>query len=149
MSHVEKLKLFITDLDALEQCAPSLGLRLERGATSYKWWGRSVGDYPIPAGFTEADLGRCEHKLVVEGNNEAFEIGLVRRRDGQPGYEMLFDFYGHRGDPLLKALGGKEGNRLKQAYGATVAANYYAELGYETYQTRDADGTVQVIATKN
>src|SRR6266446_5904173 len=93
MSHVAEIDMEIKDLDALKAAAQDLGLEFCEGQQTYKWYGHSVGDFPMPAGFKEQDLGKCEHALRVKGNPGAYEIGIVPRRDGRPGYTLLWDFW--------------------------------------------------------
>ena len=115
-------------MDALGEACAELGLELRLGQKTYRWWGRSVGDYPLPVGFKESDLGKCEHAIAIRGNNDAYEIGVVPRRDGRPGYTLLWDFYaGGRG---MEAKVGKDACKLKQAYSAAVATRHYRKLGY-------------------
>ena len=119
MSHVAKLEIEVKDLDALRKAAETLGLELRQDQKTYKWWGYSVGDYPLPEGFKEKDLGKCDHALSLKDNPNAYEVGVVKNKDGRPGYTLLWDFYGG-GYGLQKAIG-KDGNFLKQQYAKEVA----------------------------
>lgn len=158
MSHVAKVELKIKDLAALAACAGSLGLEFIKDKTTYKWWGRSVGDYPLPEGFKASDLGKCDHVLRVKGSGpDAWEIGVVKAKSGD-GYVLLFDFYGSRGAPLINALGfkgsahnpdaGSVGWKLKQEYGAAVATRQYQKQGYRVTRKVDAAGRVVLSAFK-
>lgn len=140
MSHVAKIQLQITDLDALDAACRELGLTLNRDQRTYKWFGRHVGDYPLPEGFTQHDLGRCEHAIKVPGT--AWEIGVARAR-GHSHYTLLFDFYGTQGQPISKAIGGNEGTQLKRAY-ATHAAIQQAKNQGWTYTRRDLNGKTKL-----
>ena len=71
MSHITTIELDIKDLDALKVAAEKLGLEFRRGQETYKWFGRSVGDSPLPAGFRKQDLGKCEHALRIPNNSRA------------------------------------------------------------------------------
>jgi hypothetical protein len=106
MSHVQDIDTHIYDLDALEAAVAELGGTLVRDQTRYTWYGRHVGDYPLPAGFTHADLGQCHHAIKFPGTT--YEVGVVPRRDLAPGakpaYTLLYDFWG-------------PGQKLKQAFG--------------------------------
>ncbi len=119
MSHIVTESMIILDLAALEAaCSPESGLEFRRGQDRYRWYGRSVGNYPLPAGFTRADLGKCEHAIRVRGNDRAYEIGVVRRRDEQgnllPGYCLMYDFW--NGGYGLEAAAGKHCSKVKQLY---------------------------------
>jgi hypothetical protein len=106
MSHVQDIDCRIYDLTALEAAVAELGGTLVHNQTRYGWYGRHVGDYPLPAGFTHHDLGKCDHAIKLP--NCTYEIGITPRRDLAPGdkpaYTLLYDFYG-------------PGRMLKQAFG--------------------------------
>lgn len=94
MSHIVTSEAQIFDLNALETACGRLGLEFVRNQKTFRWWGKHVGDYPIPEGFTENDMGTCDHAIRISGDDRAYEIGVVRRRDGENGYCLMFDFYG-------------------------------------------------------
>jgi hypothetical protein len=146
MSHVAKIELEIRDLDALASACKSLGLELVKGQQAYKWYGTVVGNYPLPEGFSKKDLGKCEHAVRIPGNSAAYEIGVARRRDGRPGYTLLWDFW--RGGFGLQDKVGDGGNKLKQSYAAAVAAKHYHKLGYRVTQTQREDGRVILTAVR-
>jgi hypothetical protein len=110
-SHVAKVQCDIRDLDALDAAARRCGLIMKRGQKHYRWYGRSVGDTPLPEGYTAAALGKCDHALAIPGDTRAYEIGVVARADGT-GYDLLWDFWndgygikGHVGDECKKLVG--------------------------------------------
>ena len=84
MSHIAEVNLLVQDLNALHRACQRLGLELVRGQQTYCWYGRSVGDYALPVGFAKEDLGTCEHAIRIPGNDRAYEIGIVTRRDLSP-----------------------------------------------------------------
>lgn len=145
MSHVAKVELQVKDLDALEIAARALGLELVRGQTTYKWWGRSVGDYPLPEGFRAEDLGKCLHALRLPGNSEAYEIGVVKSRAGQ-GYELLWDFYAG-GYGLVERVG-PDCAKLKQEYSAAVSTEILQRQGFRLSRVVKADGRIVLQAVK-
>lgn len=77
-------------------------------ADEYNWFGVSVGDYPIPPGFTKEDMGKCEWKIKLPGVK--YEIGLAKPK-GEDGYALLYDHFSdreekyHDGKKLLRAFG--------------------------------------------
>lgn len=152
MSHVATIDLEVKDLDALEQAAKRLGLELVRGQQTYAWFGTSVGDYPLPEGFTAEDLGKCDHALRIAGDilrtgSEApYEVGVVRRRDGRPGYTLLWDFWG--GGNGLTAKVGPDCRNLKREYATVVALKQAAAQGFTVNEQRLADGSVQLRLTR-
>lgn len=144
MSHVEQLDVHVKDLDALAQAAKELGGELVRGQDRYKWFGTSVGDYPLPKGFTKEDLGKSDHVIRIPGNSKAYEVGVVRRRDGKPGYSLLWDFW--NGGFGLRDLIGEGGNKLKQEYSVQVAMKQARRDGYRVTRVKRPDGKVRLIA---
>lgn len=118
MSHVSDIKCSILSLDALEAAARQCGAELVRGKATYKWFGRFVGDAPLPEGFSVADLGKCEHAIRLPGVAGAYEVGLVTRRDGKPGLTALYDYW-QGGYGLEKAMG-KGLSKLLVAYDKEV-----------------------------
>ena len=144
MSHVTAVDIQITDLEALARAADALGLELVRDQKTFKWYGTHVGDYPLPAGFKKEDMGRCAHALRVRDNAGAYEVGVVERRDGKPGFQLLWDFWaGGRG---LQAKVGQDCSKLRAEYGAQVAIRQANKLGYRHNLTRRADGQVEKLS---
>lgn len=137
MSHVAKIEVEIKDLEALAAAAKRLGGALVEQST-YAWYGTSVGDYPLPEGFKAEDLGKCER--AIRFPDAQYEVGVVRRRDGRPGYTLLWDFW-YGGYGLTKAIGAK-GERLSQSYGVEAATRAARRQGYTVTETQAADGSV-------
>jgi hypothetical protein len=126
MSHVTNIDIEINNLTALESAIQEMGGVFVRNKTNYTWYGRHVGDYPLPAGFTKEMLGKCEHAIALKGTN--YEIGVVRNPSKPSGYTLLYDFWGpgeklrqHFGDGLTK---------LKQMYGVHAATAAAKKKGY-------------------
>ena len=151
MSHVATIDLEIKDLDALAAAAKFIGLEFVKGQETYKWYGSHVGDYPLPQGFKASELGKCEHALRIpksENTSEnCYEVGVVRRRDGKPGYTLLWDFW-NRGYGLQDKIG-DNGSRLKQEYAAAVATRHAQRQGYRVTRTQKEDGRVILTASKS
>lgn len=114
MSHVFDTKLVVLDLDALSKACESISMELVLNQKNYKWYGHHVGDYPLPAGFSASDMGRCDHVLRIKGNRTAYEVGVCKRRDGQEGYTLIYDFWA--GGHGLESVIGDKGKTLKQSY---------------------------------
>lgn len=142
MSHVATIDLHITDLGALEQAAKRLGFELMHGQTTYKWFGQHVGDYPLPAGFTVDDLGKCEHAL--RHPNAEYEIGVIRRRDGKPGYSLIWDFF----DDSLARVAGKDCCNVKQQYAGAVARQHAQRNGFRVQEHVQSDGSIRMVLSK-
>lgn len=143
MSHVATIDLEVKDLAALAEAARRLGGEWREGQATYKWWGRHMGDYPIPEGFTENDLGKCQH--AIHFPDAAYEVGVVRRRDGRPGWQMLWDFVDGR---LSRLMGGKDANLLKREYAAVVARKTAMQSGFVVSESRQADGSLVLTCSR-
>lgn len=125
-SHVVKVNVEINDLNALAQAAQDCGLEFVEGQQTFRWYGRHVGDYALPEGFTARDMGKCEHALRVPGDHRAYEIGIARNPVAA-GFTLLFDFWAG-GHGLMKKVhdtNGAEGNAdlLVGRYVLNVARN--------------------------
>ena len=162
MSHVDTIdcpEINENTINLLQKAAESLGLELVKQDT-YRWYGRHVGDYPIPYGFKKADLGRCEYALRIPGNKQAYEVGIAKYPEGATktvvnadgstqevpakGYAMLWDFY-CGGFGLEKAIGAK-GGKLVQSYAENLAsrAAAFANMSLQNRKVL-ADGSIQMV----
>lgn len=145
ISHVAKITLQIKSLDALARACAELGLELVHGQTTYRWYGQSIGDYPLPEGVTADDLGKCDHAIRIPGKADAYEIGVVKSKDGS-GYTLLWDFY--KGGYGLQDRIGEGAKKLKQAYSSQVVCSWYQKQGYRVTRTVKPDGKIAINATK-
>jgi hypothetical protein len=127
MSHVSTIDVFVTELNELATAGKLLGMELVK-QDHFKWFGTHVGDYPLPEGFTKEDMGKCEYVLRLKGNPNAYEVGIVKRRDGQPGYTLLWDFW--QGGFGLEAAIGKDGGNLRREYALAVGMRKMARKGF-------------------
>jgi len=109
MSHVTTIdaKEFY-DIPSLKQMCKNEGWEFIENKTTYAWFGRFVGDYPMPEGFTVDELGKCSHAIRIPGCQ--YEVGVVKK-NGK--YVLMYDFWESGG--LLKRLGEGAG-LLKQSY---------------------------------
>ena len=130
----------------LKEAAKLLGMEFLEGQTTYRWYGRHVGDYSLPEGFKASDLGKCEHAIGIPNDKKAYEIGVVKRRDGKEGYTLLWDFWA--GGYGLEAKVGKDGNKLKQSYAEIVAANALKKKGFKVQRKVNDQGKVVLTAVK-
>lgn len=136
MSHVVVIDDKIMDLNAMIRCALSIGMEVMVGQKTYKWWGHSVGDYKIPEGFTEADLGKCEHAIKVIGKKNAYEIGIVKAKDGE-GYSLMWDFYA--GGQGLEKVAGKDCCNLIQAYNKEITMETMSSFSCQEIPLENGD----------
>jgi len=153
MSHVTTIDLFITDLDALSKACERLGLELVIGQKTFKWFGEFVGDYKKADGIDVKDYGKCEHAIRVKGNTKAYEIGLVKRNDGKPGYRLAWDFFAG-GFGLCekvtydkKAAHSPNADKLKDWYAAEVAQKQMRRQGFRV-SAFQRDKKVEVTCSK-
>lgn len=122
----------IRNLDALKAACDELGLEFVEGQKTYKWYGRHVGDYPIPVGFTVNDMGRCSHAIRVKGNTTAYEIGVVESPDGD-GWSLLYDFW-NRGYGLMDKVG-ENCDKLIEEYSVAQVVEHAAQEGWVVTRT--------------
>ena len=146
MSHVATVELHVTDLESLKGACQQLGLEFVEGQQTFKWYGTHVGDYPLPQGFTQEDMGRCQHAIRLPDNSRAYEVGVVPRRDGKPGYLLMYDFW--QGGHGLEAAIGQGAKTLKQHYAAQVAVRQVSKQGFRVAQTVTETGAIRLTCTR-
>lgn len=121
MSHVVKVELLVKDLDALAVAANKCGCELVRNQKTYKWYGRFMGDYQMPEGMTENDLGKCDHAIRVKGAaSHTYEVGVIKNKNSE-GYSLFYDFF--QGGYGLEEKVGKQMGLLKQEYTVQAILN--------------------------
>jgi hypothetical protein len=146
MSHVTAIKnVPIKDLNALQSAVAELGGTLHLNQKTYKWFGRHVGDYPLPAGMTVDDLGKCE--CAAQFGDVNYEVGFAQIK-GEDGLFPLFDFWGSSGihdGKVLEGIIGSDAGKLMQAYSKHAAINAATLAGYNVLGvTSDAEGNVHL-----
>lgn len=147
MSHVVSMKMRFKDLDSLQKAGEACGLEMVEAKT-YRWWGRHVGDYPLPEGFTAQDLGKCDFVLRVKGQPQAYEIGVVKSPLQEGAYELLYDFYGSAGQILSKAIGGDTAPKLRQEYTQQVTVKQMRKQGLRVTRSITTDGKIVLRGRK-
>lgn len=152
MSHVASVKAYVTDLDALDAACAENGLELVRGQKSYRWFGRWVNDYSggqaaVSNGHDPKTFGQCEHAIRVKGGaGYEYEIGLVRRLDGAPGWEMLYDNW--CGGNGLEAKAGAGLTALKRSVSQVTITRHLQKQGYRVVRRVDERGRIHVGGVK-
>jgi hypothetical protein len=139
MSHVSEIEIKIKSLDALRAACERMGFQFVEGQKSYKWYGRFVGDSPIPVGVKVENLGKCVHAIKVPG--ASYEVGVVELPEG--GYTLYWDSWYSGG---LAAKIGADAGLLKQAYGIEAAKIAARRKGYSCYEQVREDGkTIELV----
>lgn len=103
-----------SDLAAMEQAAGMIGCEIVK-KKEYTWWGRSVGDYPLPAGMKKEDLGKnaeyvlrirpdSYEKFGLDAKAQPYELGLLPDPNNPGCYVPMYDFF-CGGMGLDKAIG--------------------------------------------
>jgi hypothetical protein len=159
MSHVATIEIEVKDLDALQQACDRLGLELVRGQSTYRCWytttkaefrdevmkqRRWTVESLVPAGFAASDIGRCEHAIRLPGDDDASEIGIVRRRDGRPGFALLIE---DMPDAMHDIVGARWAN-LRREYANVVARKQALAQGFAVNEVRQADGSIHLMLRK-
>jgi hypothetical protein len=126
LSHIAKIALEIQSLEDLKSACKMLGFIFQENKQSYQWYGRWVGDSPLPEGITQEELGKCDHAIKIP--ECAYEIGVVKR--GQK-YILLWDSW-HAGG--LEQKIGKDAGILKQFY---TIERIKREAKQKKYQVRE------------
>lgn len=122
MSHIAKIELEIRDLQSLKNSCKKLGFQFMDGQKRYQWYGKWIGNQPLPDGISEENLGKCDHAIHVPA--AAFEIGVVQRGNG---YILLWDSW--IGGGLQKHIG-KDAEILKQTYAVESVKKEAKKKGY-------------------
>ena len=91
-----------SELDCLRKAVEKLGGVWKEGQTHYRTWasdnGPLVGDYPLPEGMSEQDVGKCTHAIGLnnkaKSGPQAYEVGVVESSEHPGYYGLVYDFYG-------------------------------------------------------
>jgi hypothetical protein len=137
MSHIARIELEITDLDALKAACRRLGLEFRCDQRSYAWYGEYQGDYPLPEGISVQDLGQCDHAIHVPGAD--YEVGILKRDNK---YLLLWDFWDEGG---LERTLGRNAGRLKQAYAIERTRREAVRKGYRITEAKIRNGVRLVL----
>lgn len=156
MSHIQHVKCELRDLQAVEKACQRLGWKLVLGQSRYRWFGRWMGDSPIPehlfsagelqtlqemtrekrSAFLTNYLGNCDHAIRIPG--ATYEIGLLKINGV---YQPVWDNWRTGGLAGLSSENGMGG--FLQAY-ALEAAKAEALRNGHTYQEEVLqDGTIK------
>jgi len=132
MSHISKIELEINDLEALKTACTIMGFNFMENQKTYKWYGRWVGDSPLPEGVKIEDLGKCTHAIHVPGAK--YEIGI--RQKGSK-FHLIYDYWY---DGKLEKHIGKDACKIKQTYTLARIRKEARQKGYLYHEARINNG---------
>ena len=138
MSHIEDVKLVVLNLAALKAACAILGVEYRENQKTYGWFGTNVGNKPIPNGFRNEDLGKCDHAIHVDGVD--YEVGVCKLH-GRDGYALMHDAWGSdsQGGGLVKKFGTGLA-KLSERYSAEVIKQEAYERGYLVSESVTSEG---------
>lgn len=154
MSHVINSTVRVLDLAALRAAVEAMGCQLTAKRT-YNWYGKLVGDHPLPPGRTVEQLGTCDYCIQIPG--VTYEVGVLRQKDGSFTFE--YDFFGrgksqgnayrrdeggyHDGEELQKKFGNGL-SKLQQQYNKQVVVKQAKAKGYFVREKVQANGAIKL-----
>jgi len=145
MSHVTTVDCEITCLDTLRDACEAAGVEMIE-KDSYKWWGHHVGDYPLPEGFKESDLGKCEF-AIRRKDQVGYEVGVVRRRNSDgtiaEGWTLIYDFYGGQGK-MIEELVGERCTKVVNEYAVAATLRFAKKNKKKATVHRISDTEIRV-----
>lgn len=142
MSHVEQVKTVLTDLNAIKAACVRMGVEFVEGKTNYEWYGRHVGDHPLPEGMKADELGKCAHVIRLPGCS--YEVGLVPNKQGK-GFKLAYDFWGP-GKKLQEKFGNTM-EKLVDAYSVEALKLKAKAKGYLSSEKVLPNGKIQLTVT--
>ena len=151
MSHIATVTLTIKSLEALKRACQKLGLRLNLGQQTFKWFGSDKPWYQAEAsglknGIPVTDYGKCRHAISIPGDEEAYEIGVIKNPQGE-GLTLALDSYAE-GKGMMAKVGGAGCETLIQEYAVQVAEMEAQELlaqGWTMERIEQTNGDVQIV----
>jgi len=138
MSHISKIELVIHSLEDLKDACRQLEFEFMKNQKTFKWYGRWVGDTPLPEGIKIEDLGKCDHAIRVPGCE--YEVGIVMRGDH---YILLWDYYSVGG---LEVKIGPNAGKIKQAYTVARVRKEARRKGYRVLEKK-IDQSIRLVLT--
>ena len=139
MSHLTKSDIIINDIDILRKAVAGFdGLTWNEGATTYKWYltdERRKYAYKEEAAEAESKQGQCEHSISIKGADYGYEVGVVRRKDGE-GWSLVFDPY----DLEAARKVGNSCEKIVAAYGEAFTRDFAEKNGFILQESVDSDG---------
>jgi len=128
MSHITSVDVLVGDLAAFQKACRERGVEFLREKKTFK----NYGGRQSP----------CDMAIVLPGNSEAYEAGLVKTADGK-GWKLQVDNY-RGGLGMVKAIG-HDGGLLLQRYGINAAKNAAVKQGMSVREAVQADGSIKLF----
>jgi len=91
---------------------------------THKWFGRWVGDSPLPPGLAVEQIGFCKHAIEIPGCS--YEIGFYLDSKGK--HQIFYDSW-HSGG--LDVTLGEDGHVLTDAYDVAKTVIWAEEKSYD------------------
>ncbi len=113
-------------------------MKWKEGQKQFKWYVNGASAEQIASGF-----GKCEHAIGCENTSYNYEIGVVRRKDGE-GWQLVFDPY----DSRLAEKVGRTCEKLVAAYSEEYAIDFASKNGFSVERSINADGHVELIMSQ-
>lgn len=129
MSHITAIKTvkgkpLITRLDAVRTAAEHLGLEVVE-TNKYRWYGHHVGDWAIPQGFKQSEMGTnatCvlrvtdpkRSQLRAKYGQDPYDLAIVPDPLNEGCYTIMYDFY-NKGYGLDEIVGSPKVESQKDA----------------------------------
>lgn len=127
MSHISTIKTQVNDLDALDEACRSLGLELRREQRTHRTFGGRQSE--------------CEAAIVLPGNADAYEVGVLR--GDKPGtYQLAFDDWG--GGHGMVAKTGEGCRTLLVEYARAKTKRLARAKGWSYREERLPDGRYRI-----
>lgn len=136
MSHVDTYQCAFTNLDVLTAAVKQVGGRI-RQSEQFVWYGRHVGDHPLPKGYTVADMGKCKYAIHFDGVR--YEIGVVPSKTTPGTWDLIADFFGP-GRVLPDKI-----KQIKVEYAVQAALAWAKAKGYRNVRVQRASNMAQVL----
>jgi hypothetical protein len=132
MSHLATVDIEVRDLDALQEACQRVGVELVRDQKKFRNFAGRMDD--------------CLHAIRVPGDEKAYEMGLIKREDGRPGFDITTDWWaGGKGLFTKVGIGAR---LLKQAYATVVAKREAIRQGFRVQEIPGKNGSIQLRMTK-
>lgn len=145
MSHVVCSQIIIHDLDLLKKALSKFPeLTWNENKKTFNWFGDWRNDYSskdaaYKNGIDVDQYGKCDVCIQMDGKPNHYEIGVVRRRDGE-GWSIVWDHYS-TGKNLSEIIG-RNGEKLTTAYAEEYIRDFAERNGFIIDEQTDGNELV-------